>query len=66
MICQYGPSHHVLAHHISQVLERMTIHTTLWLEGFALHHIGTHSIHTSGAMQLFLNDVSEACIKKIR
>jgi hypothetical protein len=58
MICQYGPGHHVVvAHHISQVLECAAIHNTLWMEGFALHHIGTHSIRASGTMQLFLNDV---------
>ena len=34
--------------------------------GFFHTDIGTHSIRASGAMQLFLNDVSEAQLKKIR
>jgi hypothetical protein len=50
LICQYGPNQHMVACHISQVLECMAICTIIWLEGFALHHIGTHLIHTSGAM----------------
>jgi hypothetical protein len=65
LICQYGPGQHVVARHIGQVLQRAAIRTTIWMEGFALHRIGTHSIRASGAMQLFLNEVSEAKIKKI-
>jgi hypothetical protein len=65
MISQYGPSHHVKARHISQVLDHTAICTAFWLEGFALHNIGTHSIRASSAMQLFLNNVSGARIKKI-
>jgi hypothetical protein len=65
LICQYGPNNQVVARHVSQVLERAAIRTSIWLEGFALNRIGTHSIRASGAMQLFLNGVSEAQIKKI-
>jgi hypothetical protein len=65
LICLYGPGHNVVARHIGQVLDRAAIRTTLWLESFALHRIGSHLIRASGAMQLFLNDVSEARIKKI-
>lgn len=35
------------------------------MEGFSLRRIGTHSICASGAMQLYLNDVTEEKIKKI-
>ena len=35
------------------------------MEGFALDRIGTHSIRASGAMQLYLNGISEAKIMKI-
>jgi hypothetical protein len=65
LICQFGPGKHIVARHIGQVLQRAAIRTTIWMEGFALHRIGSHSIRASGAMQLFLNNVSKAKIKKI-
>ncbi len=43
-ICLYGRRKHVVARHISQVLQRAAIRTTIWMEGFCLKRIGTHSI----------------------
>jgi hypothetical protein len=42
LICQYGPSQHMVARHLSQVLKRAAIRTSIWLEGFALNCIGTN------------------------
>jgi hypothetical protein len=60
MLCQYAPNKAVTAKHITQVLQRAAFRTTIWMEGFELDRIGTHSIRASGAMHLFLNNVAEA------
>jgi hypothetical protein len=65
MLCQYAPTKVVTAKHITQVLQRPAFRTTIWMEGFELDRIGTHSIRASGAMHLFLNNVAEATIMNI-
>jgi hypothetical protein len=65
MLCNYAPLKVVTAKHIDQVLQRAAFRTTVWMEGFALDRIGTHSIRASGAMQLYLNGIPEAKIMKI-
>jgi hypothetical protein len=65
MLCQYNPWKIVRAKHIDRILQRTAFRTTLWMEGFKLSRIGTHSIRASGAMHLFLNNVSEATIMNI-
>lgn len=44
MLCLLAPRTHVLSKHVSQVLKRAAMRTAIWLEGFALERIGTHSI----------------------
>jgi hypothetical protein len=65
ILCNYAPLKVVRAKHIEQVLERRAFRTTVWMEGFALDRIGTHTIRALGAMQLYLNGISEAKIMKI-
>ena len=65
LLCSYAPQKVLTAKHIDQILQRAAFRTTIWMEGFALDWIGTHSIRASGAMQLYLNGVSEAKIMKI-
>jgi hypothetical protein len=59
MLCLIAPRQFVVAKHISQVLQQAAFRTTIWLEGFALNRIGPHSIRASGAMALYLNNVTE-------
>jgi hypothetical protein len=59
MLSLVAPRTHVVAKHVSQVLQRAAFRTTIWLEGFELNRIGPHSIRASGAMALYLNNVSE-------
>jgi hypothetical protein len=59
MLCLIAPQQFVVAKHVHQVLQRAAVRTTIWLEGFALDRIGPHSIRASGAMALYLNNVSE-------
>jgi hypothetical protein len=59
MLCLIAPGRFVMAKHVSQVLQRAAFRTTIWLEGFALNRIGPHSIRASGAMALYLNNVTE-------
>jgi hypothetical protein len=65
ILCNYEPLKVVTAKHIEQVLQRAAFRTTVWMEGFALDRIGPHSIRAAGAMQLYLNGISEAKIMKI-
>jgi hypothetical protein len=65
MLCQYAPTKVVTAKHITQVIQRAAFRTTIWMEGFELNRIGTHSIRASGGMHLFLNNVAEATIMNI-
>lgn len=59
MLCYFAPHSAVKAKHVDQVLERGAFRLMLWEEGFEMAHIGPHSIRASGAMALYLNDVSE-------
>jgi hypothetical protein len=59
MLCLVAPRQFVVAKHVGQVLQRAAIRTTIWLEGFSLTRIGPHSIRASGAMALYLNNVTE-------
>jgi hypothetical protein len=59
MLCLVAPRTYVLSKHVSQILQRASFRTTIWVEGFELSRIGPHSIRASGAMALYLNGVTE-------
>jgi hypothetical protein len=62
---QYDPTIVIMAKYIDQILQQARFHTILWMEGFGLSHIETHSIRASTAMHLYLNNVAEATIMNI-
>jgi hypothetical protein len=59
MLCLIAPQQYVVSKHVKQVLQRAALRTNLWMEGFALNRSGPHLIRASGAMALYLNNVSE-------
>jgi hypothetical protein len=65
LLCLYAKNKWVLARNIGQVLHRAAFRTEIWKNGFDIHRIGPHSLRASGAMQLKLNGVDIALIKKL-
>jgi hypothetical protein len=54
-----------MAKYIDQALQRAAFWTMVWMEGFSVDRIGTHSIHALGVLQLYLDGIFKAKIMKI-
>jgi hypothetical protein len=63
MLCLIALRTHVLSRDVNQVLQCAAFRTTIWIEGFVLNHIGPHSIRASGAMALYLNNITKQQIR---
>jgi hypothetical protein len=65
LLCLYDNNKWVQARNIGHILHRAAFRTEIWKNGFDIKRIGPHSLRASGAMQLKLNGVDMALIKKL-